>query len=172
MAASAKSDEERFEDYIKQYKKEYKTEDEKKHRFKSFQINLRYIDAYEAFVADEPPVFHAEGLNQYTDLTDDEYLRDILGRDENEIPPHFSWSDSDDDCELVKYRYGYVRDSKGEEEVLEDEDEDEGEEEVLEDEDEGEGLDFGAEGKGKVKGELEFKSEVDVSVKRQRRECK
>ncbi|MFS7937030.1 hypothetical protein Hanom_Chr05g00422751 [Helianthus anomalus] len=28
MAASAKSAEERFDDYIKQYKKEYKTEDE------------------------------------------------------------------------------------------------------------------------------------------------
>ncbi|KAF5771719.1 putative cathepsin propeptide inhibitor domain (I29), papain-like cysteine peptidase superfamily [Helianthus annuus] len=114
MAASAKSDEERFDDYIKQYKKEYKTEDEKKNRFKSVQINLRDIDAYEAFVADESPVFHAEGLNQYTDLIDDEYLRDILGRDE--IPPHFSWSDSDNDGELVKYGYGYgyVRDGEGE----------------------------------------------------------
>ncbi|MFS8022392.1 putative fruit bromelain [Helianthus anomalus] len=118
MAASAKSDEERFEDYIKQYKKEYKTEDEKKNRFKSFQISLREIDAYEAFVADEPPVFHALGLNQYSDLTVDEYLRDFLGRDA--IPPDVSWSDSDSDGELVWYRYGYVRDSK-------DEDEDEGE---------------------------------------------
>ncbi|KAM0003569.1 putative fruit bromelain [Helianthus debilis subsp. tardiflorus] len=177
MAASAKSDEERFEDYIKQYKKEYKTEDERKHRFKSFQINLRHIDAYEAFVADQHPVFHAEGLNQYTDLTAAEYLRDILGRDENVIPPYFSWSDSDSDGEMVWYRHGYVRDAKGEdeeedgeEEEEDDDEEEDGEKEEDGDEEEDEGVDFRAEGKGKDKGELEV--EVDVSVKRQRRDCK
>ncbi|MFS7971236.1 hypothetical protein Hanom_Chr09g00830351 [Helianthus anomalus] len=148
MAAFAKSDEERFEDYIKQ--------------FKSFPINLRDIDSYEAFVVDEPQIFHAKGLNQYSDLTIVEYLREVLGRDA--IPPDVSWSVGDGDGhELVKYKYGYVRDSK-------DEDEDEDEDKVLEDGGEGVAMDFGAE--GKVKGELEFKSEVDVSVKRQRRECK
>ncbi|KAJ0890625.1 putative cathepsin propeptide inhibitor domain (I29), papain-like cysteine peptidase superfamily [Helianthus annuus] len=199
MAASAKSDEERFEDYIKQYKKEYKTEDEKKKRFKSFQTNLRVIDAFEAFVADQHPVFHAKGLTQYSDLTLVEYLREVLGRDAT--PPDVSWSDSDSDGEMVWYRHGYVRDAKGEgedeyedeeedeeeeedeneeedeEEDREEEEEDENEEEDEEEdreeeedkvlEDEGEGVDFGAEGKGKVKGELVV--EVDVSVKRQRR---
>ncbi|KAM0033332.1 putative fruit bromelain [Helianthus debilis subsp. tardiflorus] len=168
LAASAKSDEERFEDYIKQYKKEYKTEDEKKKRFKSFQTNLRVIDAFEAFVADQHPVFHAKGLTQYSDLTLVEYLREVLGIDA--IPPDVSWSDSDSDGEMVWYRHGYVRDAKGEGEDLE------GEDEVLEDgsedEDEGVAMDFGAEDKGKVKGELEVEVEDDVSVKRQRRDCK
>ncbi|KAJ0536807.1 putative cathepsin propeptide inhibitor domain (I29), papain-like cysteine peptidase superfamily [Helianthus annuus] len=181
MAASAKSDEERFEDYIKQYKKEYKTEDEKKKRFKSFQTNLRVIDAYEAFVADQHPVFHAKGLTQYSDLTLVEYLREVLGRDA--IPPDVSWSDSDSDGEMVWYRHGYVRDAKGEDEeedgeVEEDEEEDEdedeeedGEKEEDGDEEEDEGVDFRAEGKGKGKDKGELEVEVDVSVRRQRRDC-
>ncbi|KAJ0536748.1 putative fruit bromelain [Helianthus annuus] len=45
-AASVKSDEERFEEWMKQYNKIYKTEAEKQIRFKSFQINLREIDAH------------------------------------------------------------------------------------------------------------------------------
>ncbi|KAI7731397.1 hypothetical protein M8C21_011508, partial [Ambrosia artemisiifolia] len=65
-AASVKSEEERFEEWMKKYNKKYESDEEKAARFKSFLANLRVVDAQCA------RGFNSMALNQYSDLTIDE----------------------------------------------------------------------------------------------------
>ncbi|MFS7901434.1 putative asclepain protein [Helianthus anomalus] len=94
-ASSVKSDEDRFEDWIKKYNKNYETEAEKKMRFKSFQINLRHIDAH---LANKNLKTHTWGLTQYSDLTLDEFYREIL-KSPNGYSGGIIEDDDDDDDE-------------------------------------------------------------------------
>lgn len=91
MPTSDADDMLRFEDWMKEHHKKYDSEAEKEKRFKVFQKNLRKIEAHNAV----PNQSYWKGLNDCSDITPEEFRRDIMGytgpdsdeTDEDEMPP-------------------------------------------------------------------------------------
>ncbi|CAH1101020.1 unnamed protein product [Psylliodes chrysocephalus] len=68
---SALTDREQFEDYKKKFNKQYTAEEEQT-RFKNFQDTLKHIEENKAKFA-RGEVSHTEGINQFADLSADEW---------------------------------------------------------------------------------------------------
>ncbi|XP_021984238.1 probable cysteine protease RDL3 [Helianthus annuus] len=76
MAATEDADRKRFEDWMKEYNKEYKTPDEEAIRFSAFKENLCNIEAH---LANPNLAPHWKGLTQFSDMTLRQFLTEYLG---------------------------------------------------------------------------------------------
>ncbi|CAH1101021.1 unnamed protein product [Psylliodes chrysocephalus] len=73
LAAGNHEDHKQFEEFKKNFNKQY-TPEEEKTRFQNFQKTLRHIEENNAKFA-KGEVSHTEGINQFSDLSADEWAQ-------------------------------------------------------------------------------------------------
>lgn len=82
-----------FESWVDKHGKMYKTLEEKLHRFEIFKDNLKHIDERNKAVSN-----YWLGLNEFSDLSHDEFKQKFLGLKSDQIPKR------DESSENFKYR--------------------------------------------------------------------
>lgn len=97
--------EERHAQWMVQYERTYKNESEKAKRFQIFKENMEYVDSINGAAGDRS---YKLGLNEFTDLTNDEFLAFYTGfKMSTQSPQHstlFSYQNVTDASEKMDWR--------------------------------------------------------------------
>lgn len=94
-----------FESWIEKHSKQYKSLEEKLHRFEIFKDNLKHIDE-----RNKATTNYWLGLNEFADITHDEFKKSYLGLkvdrlpNRNEAPEEFKYRDLDSLPKSVDWR--------------------------------------------------------------------